>query len=297
MVGTGIGMNTMYPDIEVSVHKLAEYEYTHVYFDGTIFFETDERLGQIAQLCNNCGVIPFAAHAPWQFIPSDPAELDQTIGRHKANIDKAAILRCNSVTFHVASVQGVPNEATGQFIEQVGKRAFDEMNWHMLGELARHAGKHGMSIAVENLSRDIVGNYCRTVSDLKKIIDGAGQPNVGICIDTGHANISGLRAADLILEAGDLLIETHFNDNFGWLCPENAVNDLHRPPGIGTVDWLRVVEALDRIGYQGPIDFELGVKRDEETLDDLLRLTRDNWRMITRAWQYVKAGLPDFDPA
>ncbi len=296
MVSTGIGTNTIYPDIDLSIHKLAEFGYTHVYFDGTVFGVPEEELVRILQVCAQTGILPFAAHAPGQFLPHNAGGLERTIARHKVTLDKAAMLHCKSVTFHVASVESVRNEETSAFIEQVGKQAFDEMNWHTLRELALHAQSHGMSIAVENLSRDIVGNYCRTVNDLKRIIDGAGQPNVGICIDTGHANISGLKAAEMILEAGDLLIETHFNDNFGWLCPENAVNDLHRPPGVGTVDWLRVMEALDRIAYEGPIIFELAVKGDFHALDDLLRTTYSNWRMITRAWQYVKAGLPELDP-
>lgn len=123
------------------------------------------------------------------------------------------------------------------------------------------------------------------------VSDIAAQPNVGICVDTGDANISGLKSSEMILEAGDLLIETHFNDNFGWLCEENAINDIHCPPGIGTVDWLQVVDALDRIGHEKPIIFEVGSRGKNEELDDFLRLTRDNWRLIIQAWQYVKEGL------
>lgn len=290
MVYTQIGINTMYPDVEVFLHKLAEYGYSHVYFDGQVFAETEERLRHFVRVCEVCGITPFGAHAPGQFLPNNPAELDPMIAHHKLTLDKAAMLRCTSVTFHIASVQGVANEETGTFIDKVGKRAFDEMNWYLVRELASYAQAYGISIAVENLSRDIVGNYCRTVADLKQIIAGAGHPNVGICIDTGHANISGIAAAEMILDAGPLLIQTHFNDNTGWLCPSNAFNDLHRPPGIGTVDWLRVVDALEHIRYDKPVIFELGFKDGYDTLDDLLRMTRDNWHMITRAWQYVKTG-------
>ena len=100
----------------------------------------------------------------------------------------------------------------------------------------------------------------------------------------------------MILEAGDKLIQTHLNDNFGWLCEENEINDIHSPPGTGTVDWLRVVDALDKIGYEKPITFELKFRGKPERLDELddfLRLTRDNWRMITLLWQSVKENLSE----
>jgi len=290
MVGSEIGINTFYPDIEEYIRKLAEFRYGYIYFSGRVLTLPEEKLESIVLLCKQYGVVPFAAHAPDQFLPDDETNLDQTIERHKKVLDKAAVLHCNSVTFHVASVEGVRDEETGKFIEKVGRQKFDEMNFRIVRELAIHAEKKQMMIAVENLSRDIVANYCRTIDNLKRIINGAGQPNVGICIDTGHANISGLKSSEMILEAGDLLIETHFNDNFGWLCEDNAINDIHRPPGIGTVDWLQVVDALDRIGYEKPIIFEVGFRGKNDGLDDFLRLTRDNWRLIIQAWQYVKDG-------
>lgn len=293
MVGSEIGTNTFCPDAAAFVRLLAEAGYTHVYFSGPVLTQPEEELEQIARSCEDSGIAPFAAHAPGQFLPNDSEKLDQAAARHRQTLDKAATLGCRSVTFHIASVEGVPNEETGRFIEQVGREVFDEMNWQLVGELALHAQQHDMTIAVENLSRDIVANYCQTVGDLKRIIAGSGQPNVGICIDTGHANISGLESSDMIRQAGELLVETHFNDNFGWLSEENAINDLHRPPGVGTVDWLRVIDALDSIGYDNPIIFELGFRGQVDAVSEFLRLTRDNWLLMREAWQYVKAGLAE----
>lgn len=291
MISSELGINTLSPDLEAFILKLAEFGYTHIYFSGRVFTQSEKQLEHIVGFCEQNGIAPFAAHAPGQFLPGNTAGLRQTIERHKQVVDKAAILGCRSLAFHVASVEGVRNEETGQFIAQIGMQRFDEMNFHVLHELACCAEKRRVRIAVENLSRDIVADYCRTVADLKRIIQGAGHPNVGICIDTGHAHISGLSAAEMILEAGDLLIETHFNDNFGWLCAENAINDIHRPPGIGTVDWLRVVDALDRVGYGNPIIFELGFRGEDDALGSFLQQTRDNWQAILQAWRYVKRGV------
>jgi len=291
VVSSEIGINLLHPDIVLCIRKLAAFGYTHIYFNGRIFGQPEAEIKRVAHLCEQYGIIPYAAHSPHPFLPYEEANLDQMIQRHRDVLDKAAILRCNSVTQHVASVEGVRNEDTAQFIAHVGRAQFDEMNLRMVRELAAYGERLGIKVAIENLPPDIVADYILTMDDVKRIIEEAGHPNVGICVDTGHAHIAGLSAAEMIREAGELLIETHFHDNFGWHCPVNTINDLHRPPGIGTVDWMRVLDALDEIGYDRPIIFELGTKGEDDTLDDLLRLTRDNWRYIVQAWRYVREGL------
>jgi sugar phosphate isomerase/epimerase len=133
----------------------------------------------------------------------------------------------------------------------------------------------------------------RTIPDILRVLAGAGNPaGAGICVDAGHANISGLSAAEMIRQAGPLLIETHFNDNFGWLSTENAINDIHRPPGVGTVDWVAVVDALDQIGYSRPVIFELGPKFEEDTVDSFIYLALENWRQFERICRFHRGQLP-----
>ena len=53
----------------------------------------------------------------------------------------------------------------------------------------------------------------------------------------------------MIRRLGDRLKETHFHDNRG-------DTDDHRPIGIGTIDWVDVIYALDDIGFEYPVIFE-----------------------------------------
>ena len=292
MIGSGIGTNAFDPDLETFMRKLAQFGYSHIYFDHWAFSKSASELEQIAGLYEQYSLQPAGAHSPGRVLPETESKLEEMIAHHKTVLDKAAILGCKSVAFHVASVQGVRYEETGTFIEQVGRAKFDQMNFRTVRELAVYGEKKQVKVAMENLPPDIAANYCRTIDDLKRILTGAGHPNVGICIDTGHANISGLNPGEMIRDAGELLIETHFNDNFGWICPENAVNDIHRPPGIGTVNWLEVVDALHSINYTGPIIFELlPTKFETDEVDTFLTLTKHNWQYLIAAWEFIQKSI------
>lgn len=75
-------------------------------------------------------------------------------------------------------------------------------------------------------------------------------PNLGINVDTGHANIGDLGAGRALRMAGSRLLTTHLHDNFG-------KNDDHMPPGTGTIDWKDVFQAFREIGYQRTLMAEL----------------------------------------
>ena len=161
MIGSEIGANhhsTFCPDIEEFIRKLAKFGYGHIYFNSTRALpESEEGLRRIAFLCRQCGVIPFAVHAPSPFLPDDESNLDRTIERHKKALDKAAILHCHSATFHAGSVEGIGQDdlqEMSKFIAKVGRRTFDQMHFHTVRELAVYAEKKQMEIALENLPRD-----------------------------------------------------------------------------------------------------------------------------------------------
>ena len=96
MPGIELGINTMYPDIETLIRKLAEFEYSHIYFAGRVFSQTEIELERIAALCKQYGIRSCGAHAPGQFLPQDETDLEQTIELHKRVLDQAVILGCDS---------------------------------------------------------------------------------------------------------------------------------------------------------------------------------------------------------
>ncbi len=117
-----------------------------------------------------------------------------------------------------------------------------EAVYNYVRELCEYATPKGLGIAVENTIRP-VDVTIEAVDRLKK--DGY---LVGMCYDTGHANVAGLNQKETIHQIGDRLKMLHIHDNFG--------KDQHQPPFCGTINWTDVMEGLAEIGYEGDFNYE-----------------------------------------
>ena len=132
-----------------------------------------------------------------------------------------------------------------------------EANIAYLAPYIEAAKKAGIGIAVENMV-DFGGHrrrYCGgDPEELIELVDTINDPDVGICIDTGHAHVSGIKIGPFIRMAGSRLKATHIDDN-------KADGDTHLPPFMGGIDWVDTMRALGEIGYDGDFSFELGSHR------------------------------------
>lgn len=100
-----------------------------------------------------------------------------------------------------------------------------------LEHLGAFARPLGVRLLVENLLSE------PTMPErLLTILEMGHLPNVGICLDLGHAHIStGVAAA--IATAGDKIVSVHVHDNHG-------MKDEHLWPGDGTIDWAEARKGL-----------------------------------------------------
>ena len=157
-------------------------------------------------------------------------------------IDLAAELGAKALVIHIA---GRHDCCRG-----VSDTAIFEANVKTLAAMAKHAEHTPVRLAIENLMSDVNRQGCR-ISELKELISAVGSGNVGICLDTGHANVDGLDVPEAIRECGPQLIATHIQET----C---RGNDLHVFPftlrqGKSTMDWFRIFETFARIGYAFPL--------------------------------------------
>ena len=127
--------------------------------------------------------------------------------------------------------------------------------------MAQALGKYNIYLAIENMGKFLPLGQKENIALLIDLID---EPNVGYCLDTGHAHCVGESVVEWIKHCGDKLFETHFHDNRALAknCKENFIAtegvDEHLSPGFGTIPWIDVIEALKLIDFKGPVTFETG---------------------------------------
>lgn len=134
----------------------------------------------------------------------------------------------------------------------------------------------GTGVAYENmlpsLNRQYPVRYCQHYDDLIELVDSYGDPMVGLCWDTGHANQMKLDQGRALRTIGSRLVALHLNDN--------AYNtaDEHLLPFMGGVDWPEVIRALVEIGYQGSLNYETAKVSQRGTGDMQLELVKMIYR-------------------
>lgn len=104
----------------------------------------------------------------------------------------------------------------------------------------------GVKIALENLPPQ---RLTCDADELMSVVDRFPSDRVGVCLDTGHANIAGT-LLPLIKRVAPRIATVHLHDNDG-------TGDQHLVPGGGTIDWIAVREALKASPYSGPLMFEV----------------------------------------
>jgi len=117
--------------------------------------------------------------------------------------------------------------------------------------LAMTAADHGVQVALE-----VIPNALSTPETLVKLIDQDLElPDLGICMDVGHAHVIG-EVADGIETVSGHLVTTHIHDNDGR-------KDSHLLPFDGSIDWPATLIAFQKVGYDDVLLFELATNTND----------------------------------
>jgi D-psicose/D-tagatose/L-ribulose 3-epimerase len=101
----------------------------------------------------------------------------------------------------------------------------------------------GVTVAIEPLNR-FETYFLNTAEDAARFCREVNHPNVGILLDTFHANIEEKQIGDAFRIAGPYLKHVH-----------TCEND-RGTPGTGHVEWGDVFAALSDVGYDGWLTIE-----------------------------------------
>ncbi len=135
-----------------------------------------------------------------------------------------------------------------------------------LEALAKAAAPLGIRIVVEVIPNDL----SRAASLAELLDEEVEAPNVGICLDTGHARIDG-DVAEAIEHVSGHLAAVDLHDTRGR-------SDDHLVPFEGAIDWPSALTSLQKVGYDGPMTFELSARGS--TRDTLARARAARVRLL-----------------
>jgi sugar phosphate isomerase/epimerase len=144
-----------------------------------------------------------------------------------------------------------------------------ESNIKSLVEVAEYGKEKGVGICLEN------GSFAYyPPSKVVEVVNQVNMDNVGVCLDTGHANVGGkLKVWAEIEKCAQNLRAVHLNDNLG-------KGDPHMPLGSGNLDWKQVFASLKRAKFQGVFNMEPKVvgEQDLPAVKKSISLIQENWK-------------------
>ena len=161
---------------------------------------------------------------------------------------------CHHLIFH-------PLRQPGRVETPEFRQKIHEYNVRWFQDLLKAAEDNDVIINLENtfdshhvqMPGDPPYPYTRA-EDMLALARDIGGDHVGICLDTGHANISAQNIPAMIRAFGKKLTTVHLNDNYGLISP--VYEDLHLFPGSGRIGWDEVFEALKEVHFEGTYNVE-----------------------------------------
>ena len=197
--------------------------------------------------------VEFTVHAPFagiNIVVQDKIILEATLRRLRESIMNSATLDCKLWVLHPGLMTGIsffhPEEDWVRNLEGVRS-------------LVKYAEDNGVKVVLENIMEPFV---LKTVAEFRRFYVDSGL-NVGLALDTGHANVTG--ELDGFLRAfPDKLVHVHAHDNLG-------KNDQHLGVGYGNIDWKNFAQLVKKNGFDGILMIEAieNIKESVERLKSL----------------------------
>jgi sugar phosphate isomerase/epimerase len=212
-------------------------------------------------MLRNLGIEANSMHAPYaeriDISSHDPQQREDSVNELFAATSAAAILGCRYLVLHPGP-------------EQEGRPSPEDWYWRIrhaaesLNRVATRCRELGLVLLLENMLPHLLFGQ---TSDMLWLLGAIRETNVGTCLDTGHASLSGDLPTVVHKLSGHLRM-LHANDNGG-------NRDDHLPPGEGRIDWSSLVCQLVKWRFQGPLILELSGNGTPEEIMERARRARE----------------------
>lgn len=122
-----------------------------------------------------------------------------------------------------------------------------KINLELFRALMPIAEEEGVIVCIENMP--MRAHALSPAKRMYEFVCEIGHPNLGMCLDTGHANVFGHDCGDIVRMIAPVLKVLHVHDNMG-------EKDQHLAPFSGTVNWDSFTDALREVGFDGVFSIE-----------------------------------------
>jgi len=231
-------------------------------------FHDADLVRRAAQRINELGMEAYSFHAPFaqniDIASSNSAQRTESVAEIFKAAEAATLLRVHYFVLHPGpeNPAPIPTEERLPRMQHVVES---------LNQVARHCKELGIICVLENkLPHLLFGN----TSDILWILDAINSAEVGACLDTGHAFLSG-DMHNLVHKLSDHLRIIHANDNSG-------AGDNHWAPGNGKIDWERLMRDLIEVQFRGTFILEIAGNDDPAVTMRNARRGRSYLRDIAR---------------
>lgn len=212
-------------------------------FPRHLDYRNEKAVGNAADRLGELGMEAYSFHAPFAD-DIDITALEE--GARKHALDE--LLRAAQAAAKLQVRHFVIHPGPEKSFNPDPKERADRLRHaaEALEQVAERCQELGIGLVLENMLPHLLfGN----IQDMLWIMGGVKSVNLGTCLDTGHAYLSGELGSIMYKLSGHLEL-IHANDNGG-------DGDDHLPPGTGKIDWHRLLAELSRTGFDGSLILEL----------------------------------------
>lgn len=160
-----------------------------------------------------------------------------------------------------------------------------------LSEAAKVLNDHGLRLGLEfvgprtSRARNRFPFICAQ-RDMMELVDAIGTPNVGLLMDSWHWYTSHGTVEELLTLSNEDIVHVHVNDAPAGVPVDQQVDNRRAlPVTTGAIDMKGFINALVRIGYDGPVECEpFDQQLRQMDSDTALQKTSD---ALKRVWQLI----------
>lgn len=157
-----------------------------------------------------------------------------------------------------------------------------ELHARRISAVADVLGDHGIRFGLEYIGPKTGWSrgpfpFVHTMAEMKELIAETGKDNVGFLMDSWHWHNAGETPADILTLTNKDVVGVHLNDAPKGVPTDQLIdNQREIPLATGVIDTAGFVNALNQIGYDGPIAAEpLGASIRELPPDEAVARTAE----------------------